>query len=241
MLYLIGLGLNFDSISKFGLEIAQRCKRVYLENYTVDFPYSKEQLQEVIGKKLIDANREKVESLELIDEAKKIDVCLLIYGSPLTATTHISLIQEAKNCNVRYKIIYNASVFDAVAETGLQLYKFGKITSMPMWKKNFTPDSFMKTIQENMSMNAHSLILIDIGLNITDVLIQLEKSAKNYKINLKKIIICQALGTKDRRIWYDSLEELKKYENVKKPYCIIIPSKLHFIEEEVLNNFKNKE
>jgi len=52
----------------------------------------------------------------------------------LTATTHISLIEEAKRCGVKYKIIYNASILDAVAETGLQLYKFGKVTSMPNGK-----------------------------------------------------------------------------------------------------------
>ena len=165
------------------------------------------------------------------------DVCLLIYGSPLTATTHISLIQEAKNCGVRYKIIYNASIFDAVAETGLQLYKFGKVTSMPAWKKNFTPDSFMQTVQENMSMNAHSLILIDIGLEINEALNELEISAENNKISLKKILICQALGTREKRILYGDLNELKKCEDIKKPYCIIIPSKLHFMEKEMLDNF----
>jgi diphthine synthase len=235
MLYLIGLGLNFDSISKFGLEVAQRCKKVYLETYTVDFPYNKVQLQEVIGKKLIEADREKVESLELVDEAQKMDICLLIYGSPLTATTHITLIQEAKRMKVRSKIIYNASILDAVAETGLQLYKFGKIASMPKWKKHFTPDSFIKTVQENMSMNAHSLILIDIGLDITDALDQLEKAAKIHKFNLKNIVICQNLGTKTKRILQGTLEELKKYENVRKPYCLIIPSKLHFVEKEFLD------
>lgn len=234
MLYIIGLGLNYDGISVFGLEAAKRCKKVYLENYTVDFPYSKAQLQEVIGKKLIDADREKVESLELVDEAKKLDICLLVYGSPLTATTHISLIQEAKKMKVRHKIIYSASVFDAVAETGLQLYKFGKVASMPAWKKNFTPDSFMKIVQENQSMKAHSLILVDIGLDIKDALDQLEKAAKIHKISLKKLLICQTLGTKNRKILYGDFLELKKYENVKKPYCIIIPSKLHFIEKEML-------
>jgi len=236
MLYLIGLGLNYDGISVFGLEVAKRCKKVYLENYTVDFPYNKAQLQEVIGKKIIDADREKAESLELVDEAKKLDVALLVYGSPLTATTHISLIQEAKKMKVRHKVIYGASVFDAIAETGLQLYKFGKIASMPTWKKNFTPDSFMKIVQENQSMKAHSLILVDIGLDIGKALEQLEKSAKNHKISLKKIIICQCLGTKHRKILQGDFSELKKYENVKKPYCIIIPSKLHFIEKEMLED-----
>ncbi len=236
MLYLIGLGLNVDGISKYGLEIVKRCKKVYLENYTVDFPYSKEELKDVIGKKIIIADREFVESLKIVDEAKKMDIALLVYGSPLTATTHISLIQEAKRCDIRYKIIFNASILDAVAETGLQIYKFGKIASMPKWdeKKNFVPDSFMKIVQENQSMKSHSLILIDIGLEFQDALEQLKKSAGEYKIKLKKILVCQALGTKHRKIMYREIKELETFTGVKKPYCIIIPSKLHFVEKEFL-------
>ena len=159
MLYLIGLGLNVDGISAYGMEIVKKCKRVYLENYTVDFPYSVGELQDVLDKKIILADREFIESCSIIDEARKIDVALLIYGSPLTATTHITLIQEANACKVKYKIIYNASVLDAVAETGLQLYKFGKIASMP----EFEADSFMEVVKENQSINAHSLVLVDIG------------------------------------------------------------------------------
>ena len=91
MLYIIGLGLNVDGISKYGHDIVRRCKRVYLENYTVDFPYSEGELKEKLGlKKIISADREKVEGLGIVDEAKRMDVCLLVYGSPLTATTHIS-------------------------------------------------------------------------------------------------------------------------------------------------------
>ena len=238
MLYIVGLGLNEDGISKYGLETVMRCKRVYLEKYTVDFPYSTGELGEVIDKKIIEADREKVESLELVDEAKRMDVALLVYGSPLTATTHISLIQEAKRLGIRYKIIFNASILDAVAETGLQLYKFGKIASMPAWKKSYEPDSFMKLVQENMSMKAHSLILVDIGLEFEDALNQLKISAENHKIPLKKILVCQALGTKKKRIIYRDVKDLETYKGIKPPYCIIIPSKLHFVEKEVLVDFE---
>ena len=234
MLYIIGLGLNVDGISKFGLQVVKRCKRVYLENYTVDFPYSEGELREVLGKKFVLADREFVESLELVDEARKSDIVLLVYGSPLTATTHISLIEEAKNCGVKYKIIYNASILDAVAETGLQLYKFGKVASMPKWEKSFSPDSFMKIVQENQSMKAHSLILMDIGLEFQNALNQLKISAEKNKINLKEIILCQRLGTKGQKISYKTIKELEKYEDVKMPYCIVIPSKLHFVEQELL-------
>ncbi len=234
MLYLIGLGLNVDGISKFGLSIAKKCKRIYLENYTVDFPYTKHQLEEVIGKKIINADRNFVESLEIVDEASKCDVALLVYGSPLTATTHITLLQEAKKSGIRTKVIYNASVLDAIAETGLQLYKFGKISSMPMWKKNYEPNSFMEIVKENKSIKAHSLILVDIGMEFQTALKQLEISAKEHKIKLKKIIVCSQLGTQNKKIFYKTIEEFKEYENIKKPYCIIIPSKLHFVEKEVL-------
>ncbi len=235
MLYLIGLGLNFDGISKFGLAVAKKCKKIYLENYTVDFPYSKIQLEEVIGKKITEADRDFVEGLEIIDEAEKCDVALLVYGSPLTATTHITLLEEAKKSRIRTKVIYSASVFDAVAETGLQLYKFGKITSMPAWKKSYEPDSFMKIVQENMSMKAHSLILADIGLEFQDALKQLEKAAKKYEVKLSKIVLCQVLGTQNRKISYKTIEEFKEFSGVRKPYCIIIPSKLHFMEKEFLD------
>jgi len=234
MLYMIGLGLNVDGISKYGLYVAKKCKRIYLESYTVDLPYSEGELKEVLGKKFILANREFVESLKIVDEARKLDIVLLVYGSPLTATTHISLIEEAKRCGVKYKIIYNASILDAVAETGLQLYKFGKVTSMPKWEKSFSPDSFIKIVQENQSISAHSLILMDIGLEFQDALNQLKISFEKYKMNLKKIILCQRLGTKGQKISYKTIKELEEYNNVKTPYCIILPSKLHFVEQEIL-------
>jgi len=239
MLYLIGLGLNVDGISKFGLDIVKRCKKVYLENYTVDLPYTKHQVEEVIVKKISDADRDFIEGLKIIDEAAKSDVALLVYGSPLTATTHITLLQEAKASGIKTKVIYNASVFDAVAETGLQLYKFGKIASMPAWNpaKNYEPDSFMKIVQENQSMKAHSLILVDIGLEFQEALEQLEKAAKEYNIKLNKLVLCQVLGTRSRKISYKTIEELKEFSGVRKPYCIILPSKLHFMEKEVLDEF----
>jgi len=238
MLYIIGLGLNVDGISKYGLDIVKRCKRVYIENYTVDFPYSIGELGGIIGKKIMPADREKVEGLSIVDEAKKMDVALLVYGSPLTATTHITLFQEAKRLGIKTKMIYNASILDAVAETGLQLYKFGKIASMPAWKDNFAPESFMEIVNENQKINAHSLILIDIGLDFPDALIQLEKSAKNNNIKLNKLILCQSLGTKHSKIFYKKVKDLKEFTGVRKPYCIIIPSKLHFIEKEVLERFE---
>lgn len=237
MLYLIGLGLNLHSISEEALELVKRCKKIYLENYTVEFPYTEHELFEVIGKKIISVDRAFVESLKIIDEAEKMDVALLVYGSPLTATTHITLLQEAKLSGIKTKIIYNASIFDAVAETGLQIYKFGKIASMPKWEKNFTPESFIDIVKENNSINAHSLILADIGLKFPDVIKQLKIAAKNHNLSLSKIVVCQALGTKNHKILYRDISEVENFEGVKAPFCIILPGKMHFVEKEFLEGF----
>ncbi len=237
MLYIIGLGLNEKSISLEGLEAIKKCKKVYLEGYTVDFPYDINNLEKVIGKNIIKLERGDVESDKLVKESKKEDVGLLVYGSPLFATTHMTLIADLKKEKVGIKIIYSASIFDAIAETGLQLYKFGKISSMPKWQKNFEPESFLDYVIENKKINAHSIILVDIGLGFSDALEELEKSCENKKINLDNLIVCAGMGTEKAKIYYGKINKLKK-KKIIPPYCFIIPEKMHFLEKEILEGFK---
>lgn len=231
-LYLIGLGLNERSISTEAIESCKKADKIYLENYTVDFPYNKKEIEKQIKKKIIILGRENIENEDkkLIQEAKKQNICLLIYGSPLIATTHLILILEAKKKKIKYKIIHNASIFDAISETGLQMYKFGKTTSLPAWKNNYKPTSFVNIIKENQSISSHTLLLVDIGLKFEDAIKQLVESCKE---NLGKIIICSQLGTNNSKIYYNTIDKSKKLK-IKAPYCIIIPSKLHFLEQEAL-------
>jgi len=238
MLYLIGLGLNEDSLSREALDAISRCKCIYLEGYTVDFPYSKENLEEIIKKKIEILGRKDVESSKLIEEAKQKDIALLVYGSPLFATTHLTLLMDCKKAGVKTKIIYNASVFDAVACSGLQLYKFGKIVSMPAWQKNFSPDSFIDGVLDNLSIKAHSLILCDIGLSFSEAIKQLSVASENKKLKIEKIVVCSQLGTKGEKVLYDQLENLKS-RKVELPFCLIVPCKekdLHFTEKEALES-----
>jgi len=233
MLYLIGLGLNEKTITKEAFEIIKQCKKVYLEGYTVDFPYEFAELEKEIGKFEI-LSREDVESAKIIEEAKKKEIALLVYGSPLFATTHLTILSDCKKFGVKIKIFHNASIFDALGETGLELYKFGKITSMPKWiNEKFEPDSFLDIVQQNKSIKAHSLILCDIKLGFKEALNQLELACKRKKIQLEKIIICSCLGTNKSSIFYDNLENLKKKKPIN-PFCIIIPEELHFMEKDFL-------
>lgn len=241
MLYIIGLGLNEKGISLEGLEALDGCEKVYLEGYTVDFPYSIKNLEKVLGKSIAKIERKDVESDFLIKEAKNKDVALLVYGSPLFATTHLSLLEDARKAKVKTRVIFSAGVFDAISLSGLQLYKFGKITSMPDWKDKGRSESFMDVLKNNQSINAHSLILCDIGLSFGRAIAQLEEAAKNKNIKLEKIVVCSQLGTSKSIIFCDNLENLKRKSKKIKvglPFCLIIPSNdLHFMEKEALENF----
>ena len=235
MFYLIGLGLNEKGYSREAYEIISKVDKIYVDSYTVDFPYDIKQLEARFRrKKFSQANREFVESLRILEEARKQDVVLLVYGSPLTATTHITLIEEARKLRIKSEVVQNASVLDAIAETGLQIYKFGKTTSMP----NFKADSYLDIVKQNLSIDAHTLILIDIGMDFKSSLERLIKDTNNKKIKLHKIIVCSQLGTDNKKIYYDSVDKLKKL-NLKRPFCVVIPGKLHFVEKEILESFKN--
>ncbi|MDP3986683.1 MAG: diphthine synthase [Nanoarchaeota archaeon] len=229
MFYLIGLGLDLESHGEDVKEIVSQADKVYLENYTVEFPYDIKKLENQLGREIVPAGREFVETFKVLEGAGDKDTVLLVYGSPLTATTHISLIQEAKEKNIDYKVIYNASILDAVAETGLQLYKFGKIASMP----GFEADSYVDIVKENFSINAHTLILVDIGMSFKDALEKLEKDLQNKDQEVGKILICSRLGAEKSQIFYDDLDSLRG-KVIAEPFCFIIPGRLHFLEEEFL-------
>jgi diphthine synthase len=229
---LVGIGLGPNSLTLEELGAVKKCEKIYLENYTVDFPYKKEELEKSVGKKIFEIGREKVESEELVGEAKKKNVALLVYGDALSATTHSELVLSCKKNKVRYFIFHNASILTAVAESGLQLYKFGKTASMPSWKENWKPDSFMEIIKQNISIQAHTLLLVDINLPMAKAKAQLVGSFKNQNIKLEKIIVCSNLGAR-QKIFYDNIENIS--DKIKSPFCFIIPSKLHFIEEEFLD------
>lgn len=229
--YLIGTGLGPESLSWEALKIIRKCKQVYLENYTVDFPFEKKRLERTCDKKIKELKREEVESETFLNSAKTTNIALLVYGDALSATTHSEIILTCKKNKIPFQIVHNASVMTAIAETGLQLYKFGKTASMPTWKDNWKPDSFLEIVKQNQSIQAHTLLLIDIALDISDAKQQLKESLEKNKMQVDKIVLCSNLGNKTKII-YDNLENLPN--KLPKPYCIIIPSKLHFHEQEFL-------
>ena len=61
---------------------------------------------------------------------------------------------------------------------------------------------------------------------------------KNKIKKQTKAVACAGLGNSEPFIKYNSLENLKKNKINKFPQCLVIPGKLHFMEEEMLNNYR---
>ena len=236
MLYLIGLGLDCKDISLNVLEIIKKCRKVYLENYT-SLGCKVNELKKLINKDVIIANRELIEnSNKILNEAKKDNIAILVYGDPLIATTHINYLIEARKAKIKVKVIHNISIFNAIADTGLSLYHFGKTTSIPFNYENIIAP--VNVIRDNLKLGLHTLILLDLDpeknkfLGINEALEYLIKH--NLDLNL---ITCTNLGTDKAKIKYGKEFELVKlkFDNIG---CLIIPGKLHFVEQEALELLK---
>ncbi len=229
MLCIIGLGLDEKDISLKGIEALKKCSAVYCEFYTSRWG-NIEIIEKIIKKKIKLLKREEVESDFLINEAKKKNIALLVPGNPLAATTHFQLFLDAKAANVKTRIIHSTSIYTAVAETGLQLYKFGRTTTLV---KDFSASSPYDMIKENKKSGLHSLVLLDTEMPVDDGIKLLIKN-KAVSEN-EKIIACANLGTRNAKTVYGEARKMKMNEL---PAVIIIPGKLNFKEEEALELWK---
>lgn len=250
MLYIIGLGLYDEKdISLKGLETLKKCKKIYAEFYTNLWHGSIENLEKLIENKIKILDRGDVEEApdEFLNYAKKEDVALLIPGDPMAATTHIGLVLRAEKMGINVKIIHSSSIFSAIAETGIQLYKFGKTTSIVFPEKNYFPESPYDAIRDNLKMNLHTLCLLDVKydknryMTVNDgieILFQIEEKRGEGVFTKDTLCIgCARLGG-DKVIKFGTAEGLMKINFGAPPHVLVIPAKLHFVEEEALLRFK---
>ena len=243
-LYFIGLGLgNEQDISLKALEIIKSCNSVYLESYTSKLSCSKEDLEKLYGKEIIIADRTLVEQKAestILKDAQESNTAFLVIGDPFSATTHTDLFLRVKQVGIKTEIIHNTSILNAIGETGLELYKFGKTTSIPFQKDVRSP---IDIYSQNQNMNAHTLFLLDLD-PINNKFLTINEAAEYLSKHIKKTtkaVAIQALTTKDQKIVYATLASLQQAEFTVPPYCIIIPSKhLHFAEEEALEQWKSE-
>ncbi|EHP87356.1 diphthine synthase [Methanotorris formicicus] len=248
MLILAGLGLYDEKDMPLKtLEFAKKVDKIYAEFYTAILTGTTiEKIEETLGRKIEVLSREKVEyeTEKLIEEAKEKDIMFLTAGDPMVATTHVDLVVEAKKKGIEVVIINAPSIYSVVGITGLQLYKFGKTTSIVFPEPNYFPETPYDVIKENLKMGYHTLCLLDIhadknkfmtaneGLKI---LLELEKRRKENIISENtKVVVVARVGSLKPKLVYGKIKDLIDYDFGEPLHCIIIPGKLHFMEEEAL-------
>ncbi len=247
-LTLIGLGL-FDEkdLSLRAIEESKKSDRVYIELYTSKWYGDLNNLEKLIGKKIIELRRKDLEenSGKITKESKNGKVIIFVQGDPLVQTTHASLLLEARKLGIETKIIHNSSILSAIGETGLHAQKFGPYVTIPFPEKTKgkLPESVFEVIRENKKRGLHTLCLLDViaeenkymlvneGL---DILLQGEVTDKD-----EQVIIFAKSGSGDPKIVFDKASNLVTSDISDIPAVIIIPGKLHFTEKEYLELIKN--
>ena len=264
MLYIIGIGIgDAKDITLNGLEAVKNSDLVFLEGYTSIINCPKEKLESFYGKKITIADRNMVEgrSDEILEPAKKKAVSFLVVGDPFGATPHSDLFLRAKEKKIEVKIIHNASIMNAIGETGLELYKFGKATSI-VFDDGWLPETPYDAIRENISRGLHTLCLLDIkvaepskenlrkGISKPEparymtaseaigILRKIEAKRKEKIITDSTIIIGIArLGTESQKIIAGKLKDIEKKDFGGPLHSIIVPGKLHDMEKQMLHSY----
>ena len=241
MLYLIGTGLYYlNDLPLRAIDELKKCDEILLERYTNlnDITFL-ENLEKEIGKKIAIVGRETMESNLIIDKAMTEKIAVLVPGDPLAATTHFSLIQECKARNIQIQIIHSSSIFSALGETGLSLYKFGGTTSIPIYSEHFHPESFFEVIEKNIKCNYHSLVLLEVKNNeefvsperAVEILKEIENKRGIKIIDWENVIAISKMGSVDQKIININNKDLN---GLKPPSSLVIPGELNENEKDAL-------
>lgn len=247
-LYMIGIGLwDEKDITVKGLEAVKKCDKVFLESYTSKLGVPVENLEKLYGQKILLADRNLVEKNadEIIKPAKSGNVAFLVIGDVFGATTHTDLMLRAKEEKVKVDVINNASVMNAIGVVGLELYKFGKTTSIPYHPAE-TP---YNVLRENQASGLHTLLLLDIHADkekymtikeAIGIMLAIEETRKEKIFTKTTLCVGVArLGSPEPKIMAGTAEVLAETDFGAPLHCLIVPGKLHFIEEDALASWVN--
>lgn len=250
MLFLIGLGLESDDISVRALDAAKSATALYLDSYTSFLPSGYvERLEKAIGRKITALGRKDLEEevSKTVAMAKERDVGLLVPGDPLIATTHHLIISTAGKIGVRVRVYHAPSAFAAaIGESGLDIYKFGPMATVPFWSESYKPTSFLDVIDKNLKNGEHTLLLLDIDqkerrpmslLEAVGILKEAEAKRGGGLVTAGlRLIVLANVGREGCFIAYTSLGSVGTLANrlSKKVLSLIVPAKMSFAEEENL-------
>ncbi len=248
LLYLVGLGVGESDITERAIAIMNKSE-LFLDSYTTTVSSEKlDHIKDITSRQITVLSRSDMEEKcgPIIEKAAKMDIAILVGGDPLIATTHKTLIIEARKAGVNTEIVHSSSIFSvAIGESGLDFYRFGPVCTIPRWSEHYKPVSFYETVRSNMERNLHSIMLLDYdnkekrSISVQEALQVLIESEKAYKSGIFNqdtalLALCNA-GMSTQIKVTGSIKALNATRNLNGLITLILPSKLSEIEKETLN------
>ncbi len=245
-LVLVGLGVNPPkSIPLEGLRACDNSEIVFLESFTTSLSCTPGDIERAIGKRVHLIDRSGVEEGYLMERAVRERVVLLVGGDPLAATTHYELLHEARKRGIEARVVHSSSILTVVGEAGLDLYKYGRVVTLPRPVEGFFPESPYHQALENKRAGLHTLVLLDIGMNPregVEYLLEMEKKTSGGLLSPDSLVVaCSRLGTASQEIVAGAPEELSRHDFGEPPHCLVIPGRTSDKESEYLEWWKRRQ
>lgn len=222
----------------------------FAESYTSNLtPGSVERLSDRTGKNIELLGRSDVETADvLLEKASGYRVVLLVPGDPMTATTHVDLRLRAHKKGIDTAVVNGVSALTAVPGLlGLQHYKFGRTTTVPFPAEGYSPTSPYEVVRENLGRGLHTLVLLDIdaensnymtanqGLNL---LMNMEERVGSGILSPRSLVcVVACAGHPTPVVKAGPLAALSDLDFGPPLHTVVVPGKLHFMEEEALGAF----
>jgi len=203
MLSLIGLGLRDGDITQRGVKALERADIAYAELYTNAIDYDLTALEGRTGTTITVLDREQVEDQDtVLDDATDHNVVFLVSGDPLTATTHQDILFRARQRGIDTEVMHAPSIFTAIAETGLSIYKFGRTTTLTV-QNGEVPESVFEAIEANQGNGLHTLVLVDPEMDAVQGLDEFAERVEG------EVLVCSGMGAVEQEIFRRDPSEIR--------------------------------
>ncbi|MEM0157840.1 MAG: diphthine synthase [Thermoplasmataceae archaeon] len=252
MIHVLGLGLRgIDSVTLGEMRIISKCEKIYFETYTSISPEkTASELSSITSKHVFPLGREDVEnSTALLTEAKDQDICIIVTGDPLAATTHNQLRMDAIAAGVSVNIVENASILTTLpGKAGLLPYRMGPPVSLPFLTDRFNPRSVLDKMGRNRDMGLHTIILLDLKENRTmypeEAFSYLNRLEEKYEAGVVKknslFVVASKVSQIGESLCYGQFENLLKLSWKSSPSSLIFLADLTEKELEFIYLFCKK-
>jgi diphthine synthase len=249
MLTFIGLGLYDEKdISVKGLEAVRRADLMYAEFYTSRLMGAPvEGLERFYGKKIHLLSRQDIEIDPIwLENARDLDVALLVGGDPMVSTTHLDLRLRAIGMGIMTKVVHSSSIVTAVSGvTGLQNYRFGRSTTIPFpylsRGKRIIPETPYLVLKENLEKGLHTMLFLDIQepryMTVNEgaeLLLEMERNAGDRLLEKQLAVGIARAGSDDAAVKADLFPSLIEHDFGGPLHILVVPAKLHFMEAKAL-------